>query len=170
MAGTSHTHSYALSLGSNRPLSGKRSPARLLREAMERLEEIGRVSHASLLFTTPPLGPSRRLFTNGALLLETTLEPEALLRELQTLERRMGRRRFRRWGERSMDIDIILWSGGRWASPSLSIPHPAFQGRGFVLKPLLGIASKWRDPRSGLTVRHLYHRLTKARTKDTARG
>src|SRR5690606_13281203 len=98
MPGTSHLHSYALSLGSNRPLSADRPPARLLREVTERLAEIGRTRCASPLFTTPPLGPSRRLFTNGALLLETALPPEELLRELQKIERIMGRRRFRRWG------------------------------------------------------------------------
>jgi len=170
MPGTSHLHSYALSLGSNRPLSADRPPARLLREVTDRLAEIGWTRCASPLFTTPPLGPSRRLFTNGALLLETALPPEELLRELQKIERIMGRRRFRRWGVRTMDIDIILWSGGRWESPRLSIPHRAFRTRGFVLKPLLSIVPKWRDPRSGLTVRHLHGRFMKARTKDAARG
>ncbi|BAV63621.1 2-amino-4-hydroxy-6-hydroxymethyldihydropteridine diphosphokinase [Sphingobium cloacae] len=170
MPGTSHPYAYALSLGSNRALSASLPPARLLREAMERMGELGRVSHASPLFTTPPLGPSRRLFTNAALLLETSLAPEELLRALQELEQAMGRRRFRRWGARTIDIDIILWSGGRWASRSLLIPHPAFRTRDFVLKPLLSVAPQWRDPRSGWTVRHLGRRLMKAKTKDAAKG
>ncbi|ALR21120.1 2-amino-4-hydroxy-6-hydroxymethyldihydropteridine diphosphokinase [Sphingobium baderi] len=170
MPGTSHLHSYALSLGSNRPLSGNRPPAQLLSNAMERLADIGRTQLVSPFFTTPPLGPSRRVFTNAALLLETALSPEELLRELQKIERALGRRRFRRWGARSMDIDIILWSGGRWESPSLSIPHPAFRDRDFVLKPLLSVVPKWRDPLSGFTIRQLRARLLKAKTKDAARG
>ncbi len=170
MPGTTHLHLYALSLGSNRPLSRKRTSVRLLGEATESIARLGRVHAIAPLIATPPLGPSRRHFVNGALLLETALQPDALLCELQSIEQALGRRRFRRWGARSMDIDIILWSGGRVSSRWLSIPHAAFRIRNFVLHPLTAIAPKWRDPHSGLSVRHLHARLNKAAPKQAARG
>ena len=108
------------------------------------------------------MGPSRRVFANGALLMESDLPPDAMLTHLQRIERDLGRRRFRHWGARSVDIDIILWSGGRWDSRALHIPHPAFRQRDFVLTPLCAIAPGWRDPISGLSVRHLHARLRKA--------
>lgn len=155
-------HLYALALGSNRPLSSRRTPARLLAEAAAMIGDLGRVRAFSPLITTDPLGPSQRIFTNGAILVESALPPGDMLARLQRIERHLGRRRFRRWGARSMDIDIILWSGGRMAGRKLHIPHPAFRGRDFVLTPLAAIAPGWTDPVSGLATRHLLARLKKA--------
>ncbi|WP_375196024.1 2-amino-4-hydroxy-6-hydroxymethyldihydropteridine diphosphokinase [Sphingobium sp.] len=162
MAKTSTRHQYALALGSNRSLSARLTPKQLLREAVGRIAELGKVLAVSSVMTTPPLGPSRRVFANGALLVESDLPPAAMLASLQRIERNLGRRRFRRWGPRSVDIDIILWSGGRWNSRSLHIPHPAFPRRDFVLAPLCAIVPCWRDPISGLSMRHLHARLRKA--------
>jgi 2-amino-4-hydroxy-6-hydroxymethyldihydropteridine diphosphokinase len=58
-----------------------------------------------------------------------------------------------------LDLDIVLWSGGAWASPGLTIPHPRFRTRQFVLGPAASIAPTWRDPLSGLTLRQLAYRL-----------
>ncbi|MBA3837305.1 MAG: 2-amino-4-hydroxy-6-hydroxymethyldihydropteridine diphosphokinase, partial [Zymomonas sp.] len=88
-------------------------------------------------------------------IVETNEAPDALLARLKAIERGLGRRRGQRWGARVIDIDIILWSGGAWASPDLTIPHPAFRLRGFVLRPLAQIAPRWRDPVSGRTIRQL---------------
>ncbi|RYD41366.1 MAG: 2-amino-4-hydroxy-6-hydroxymethyldihydropteridine diphosphokinase, partial [Verrucomicrobiaceae bacterium] len=60
-----------------------------------------------------------------------------------------------------LDLDIVLWSGGIWVSPGLAIPHPAFRERGFVLSPAMDVAADWRDPVTGLKVRHLFARLTR---------
>ncbi|WP_420143521.1 2-amino-4-hydroxy-6-hydroxymethyldihydropteridine diphosphokinase [Sphingobium sp.] len=160
-------HIYALALGSNRPLSARRTPARLLTEAAMRIGAIGTVRGIAPILSTPPLGPSARRFANGALLVETALPPPAMLAALQKIENHLGRRRHRRWGARSMDIDIILWSGGMWPpafrhSRTLMIPHAACRDRGFVLTPLLAIAPDWRDPVTGLSIRHLHARLQKA--------
>jgi 2-amino-4-hydroxy-6-hydroxymethyldihydropteridine diphosphokinase len=54
-----------------------------------------------------------------------------------------------------LDLDIVLWSGGAWSSPDLTVPHIAFRERGFVLDPAAAIAPAWRDPVSGLTLRQL---------------
>lgn len=158
----SDPHLYVLALGSNRPLSARLTPARLLDAATALIGEQARVLRVSPILSTPPLGPSARRFANGALLVESTLPPPAMLAFLQTIENRLGRRRYRRWGARSVDIDIILWSGGRWTSRALTIPHAAWRLRSFVLTPLLAIAPDWRAPRTGLSVRHLHARLQKA--------
>ncbi len=143
--------SYALALGSNRRgLHG--GPSQSVRAA---LAAIGGVVAVSAVIETVPVGPSQRRFANMAAIVETIEAPDALLARLKAIERGFGRRRGQRWGARVIDIDIILWSGGIWASPGLTIPHPAFRLRGFVLRPLAQIAPAWRDPVSGRTIRQL---------------
>ncbi|AOH83652.1 7,8-dihydro-6-hydroxymethylpterin-pyrophosphokinase [Sphingomonas panacis] len=146
--------SYALALGSNR--RGRHgSPAAELRAAIAGIARLGRVRAVAPVFDTAPLGPSSRRFANSAVLLETPLDPPALLAALKAIERGFGRRRGQRWGARVIDLDIILWSGGRVRLPKLVIPHPAFRARRFVLDPLAQIAPLWRDPQSGHTIRQL---------------
>lgn len=170
MVKTSILHSYALALGSNRPLSRKRAPRRIVQEAIERLGKIGRVLATGPVLMTAPIGPSSREYANSALLIESRLPPTAMLRALKTIEAELGRRRHRRWGARTIDIDIILWSGGRWSHRSLHIPHRAFRTRDFVLSPLVHVAPRWTDPLSGLSVRHLRARLRKAAPLPRPRG
>ena len=74
---------------------------------------------------------------------------------MKALERAYGRRPGRRWGPRVLDLDIILWSGGAWGERRLTVPHPRFRERDFVLVPLVQVAPGWRDPVSGLSVRQL---------------
>ena len=62
-----------------------------------------------------------------------------------------------------LDLDVILWSGGPYAEPGLTIPHPLFRIRDFVLAPAAHVAADWRDPVTGLTVRQLHARLTRPR-------
>ena len=163
-------HLYALTLGSNRPLSARRTPARLLDEASAHIARVASVLARSPTIETPPMGPSLRRYANAALLVESPLDPPAMLAALQSIEHDLGRRRFRRWGARSIDIDVILWSGGAWNSRALTIPHRAFRVRPFVLTPLLSIVPGWRDPRSGLTIRHLAARLFARPVKAASRG
>ncbi len=87
-----------------------------------------------------------------------------VLDHLKRLEAHFGRRRGgRRWSARPLDLDILLWSGGMWASPGLGIPHSHFRTRAFVLAPLCEVAPAWRDPLSGLRVRQLKARLDRRR-------
>ncbi len=152
---TDHLHHYAVALGSNR--RGRHGgPAR---EVAAALAAIGGVQIASRVQTTAPLGPSIRRYANMVAIITSDEAPRALLVRLKSIERAFGRRRGRRWGSRVIDLDIILWSGGSWADQQLTVPHPAFRARGFVLDPLAGIAPDWRDPVTGLRVRHLQHRL-----------
>jgi len=167
MADTSRLYHYVLALGSNRALSARLTPARLLDAATAAIEaEAGRLIARAPALSSAPLGPSRRRYVNSALLIESPLRPDALLRRLQAIETRLGRRRHRRWGERTLDIDIILWSGGRWSERRLTIPHAAWRVRPFVLTPVAHIAPLWRDPVTRLTARHLLVRLTRGRVVD----
>ncbi len=117
------------------------------------------------MIETAPLGPSTRSYANAVALIYTDLDPPALLAHLKSIERAYGRRTGRRWGDRPLDLDIIGWSGGIWASRGLSIPHPAFRTRRFVLAPLVEIAPDWRDPVTRLTARQLLVRLDRKRPR-----
>ena len=128
---------------------------------MRDIAALGRVVARSPVIRTAPLGPTRRRFANAALVLDTPLAPEDCLDALKRLERRYGRRRGQAWGDRVLDCDIVLWSGGAHASPRLTIPHPQFRARSFVLAPAAAIVPAWRDPLTGLTIRQLHHRLTR---------
>ena len=119
------------------------------------------VVNASPVHITRPLGPGRRSFANAAVQIECDLDPPALLARLKAIEHAAGRRPGRRWGDRPLDLDIVGWSGGRWRSRVLSVPHAAFRSRDFVLAPLAQVAPRWRDPLTGLTPLHLLARLRK---------
>ena len=160
---------FAIALGSNRRHGTHGSPAEVVRAACDALAAEGlTIECLSTIRSTPALGPAGRGFANAALLASSTLSPPELLRRLKTLERRVGRRRGRRWGPRVLDLDILLWSEGCWEGPGLVVPHPALRGRRFVLEPLAEIVPDWRDPVSGLTIRQLFARLQRRRPVDRA--
>jgi 2-amino-4-hydroxy-6-hydroxymethyldihydropteridine diphosphokinase len=147
-----HT-SYAIALGSNR--RGRHgAPADTVRAAAAAIGA-ARLSRVRL---TPALGPAGRGFANAVALVESELDPPALLAHLKQIEREFGRRRGRRWGPRVLDLDIVLWSRGAWGGDGLIVPHPEFRRRPFVLQPLAEIAPGWRDPITGATVRQLLFR------------
>jgi 2-amino-4-hydroxy-6-hydroxymethyldihydropteridine diphosphokinase len=153
---------YLVALGSNVRHHRYGRPDRVLRAALAALP--GRIEAASPIIASPPLGPSRRRYANAALVLRSPLAPEALLDEFKAIERAFGRcRGGQRWSSRVLDLDIVLWSGGAWASADLTIPHPAFRTRKFVLGPASAIAPDWRDPVSRLSLRQLLARLMRPR-------
>lgn len=145
------TYRYAIALGSNR--RGRHGSPEA--EIAAALAALGGVVAVSPLLRTPPLGPSKRRFANAAALIESDEDPPALLARLKAIERGFGRRRGRSWGARVIDLDIILWSGGAWGGPELTVPHAAFRERDFVLRPLLAVAPGWRDPVTGRSVRQI---------------
>ena len=98
---------------------------------------------ASPVEETAPLGPvPQGPYLNQMLLVETTLEPRALLDALLLVEASLGRIRLERWGPRALDCDIVLWHGRRVDEPGLTVPHPELPRRDFWLRELaaLGIA------------------------------
>ena len=156
-------HVYAIALGSNRRHDRHGSPRHVLLAAIGALSAHGTITAQSPIIATSALGPAGRGFANAALLMETLLDPPALLHHLKRIERAFGRRRGRRWGARVLDLDILLWSGGAWTgrAPALLIPHPHLARRRFVLDPLVTIARDWRIPATALHVRHAHARLTR---------
>ena len=155
------TQRYLIALGSNMRVPGIGAPRQVLTAALAALEAQGlQIDAASAIMTSAPLGPSRRHYANAAVIISCLHQPPELLARLQTIEQAFGRRRRgRRWGARPLDLDIVLWSGGSWAQQWLTIPHPAFRARTFVLRPAAAIAGRWRDPMTHRTLRQLAARL-----------
>ena len=168
------SHRYVLALGSNVPHHRFGRPREVLRAAIASLEKNGlMVERVSPFMRSDPLGPSRRHYTNAAVLVSCGEEPRDLLTILKVIEHQFGRKRGgKRWGARVLDIDIILWDGGTWSCETLTVPHVSLRERDFVLRPAAAIAPDWRDPISGLKVKHLFSRLTRTRQmpSDPARG
>ena len=156
---------YLIALGSNVRHVRHGPPERVLGAALTALEREGlKILASAPVIRSAPLGPSRRRYANGAALIEAKKGPGELLDLLKAIERRFGRTRGgQRWASRVLDLDIVLWSGGAWSSPGLSVPHPAFRQRTFVLAPALAIAPDWRDPLTALSLRQLHARLTRPR-------
>jgi 2-amino-4-hydroxy-6-hydroxymethyldihydropteridine diphosphokinase len=159
------TRLAAIALGSNLASEwGDR--AANLREAVRRVEPLGKVRAVSSFRDTAPVGYiDQPNFLNAAMLLETDLEPLELLRALLAVERAMGRDRALAIakGPRVIDLDLLLMddvvlvsargpSAEEDHQPDLTLPHPAMAQRRFVLEPLAEIAPDWVDPLSGLTV------------------
>lgn len=158
MAGA--THLYAIGIGSNRRHGRFGRPAGVVEAAIARLDEDFGLFDASPIVLNPALGNAGREFANAVALIESALDPPELLGQLKAIEREFGRRRGRRWGSRVLDLDLIAWSGGKWRSRGLIVPHPAAASRAFVIGPFAAIAPGWRLDGT-LSVRHLARRLTR---------
>ncbi|MYL98596.1 2-amino-4-hydroxy-6-hydroxymethyldihydropteridine diphosphokinase [Novosphingobium sp. FGD1] len=161
------SHRYLVALGSNVRHGRHGAPRRVLAAALQVLG-LGecRVLAASRIIETAPLGPSRRRYANAAAVVRSSEDPEAFLDSLHEIEQDFGRRRLgRAWGARVLDLDIVLWDGGAYATSQggLVVPHQAFRSRRFVLDPAVTIAGEWRDPLTHMSIRQLQARLTKRR-------
>ena len=163
--GQSELDLYLIALGSNQRHHRIGSPRKVIASALRALGSAGGEAIAvSPLITSRPVGPSQRDYINGAALVSSTHTPHAMLAALQEIERLHGRdRRGQHWRARTLDLDIVLWSGGVVEDFDLTIPHPRFRERDFVLGPAAAIAPRWRDPKTTLTLRQLYARLTRRR-------
>jgi 2-amino-4-hydroxy-6-hydroxymethyldihydropteridine diphosphokinase len=119
-------------------------PVRAMATALKALNERDdcRVVAVSRLYRTPPWGKTdQSFFYNACAILDTRLDPEALLTLCLEIEREMKRVRNERWGPRTIDIDILTYGEVEKSLPSLELPHPRMTERGFVLMPLADIAA-----------------------------
>lgn len=109
-----------------------------LRQALERLEEVGLVRASSFRETDPVGVTDQPKFLNAAAELATDLSPRELLERLLEIERELGRDRAteRRWGPRVIDLDLLLFGEEAIDEPGLTVPHPRLADRRFVLQPL----------------------------------
>ncbi|MDH5516590.1 MAG: 2-amino-4-hydroxy-6-hydroxymethyldihydropteridine diphosphokinase [Gammaproteobacteria bacterium] len=115
------------------------NPGQQIRHALRELSELesSRLLKDSGLFKSPPLGPQDQPdYLNAVALLQTELEAESLLDHLQAIENRHGRVRSRRWGERTLDLDILLYGDKQIHTARLTVPHIGLAEREFVLYPL----------------------------------
>lgn len=127
---------YIISMGSN--LGASRT---ILKEAMATLEEKGcHIEKKSSLYRTPPWGKTDQPdFFNAVLLVDFRGTPEALMALLLWVEKQFGRTRDIHWGPRTLDLDILYGENIKIHSDFVTIPHPFFWDRLFVLVPLADI-------------------------------
>lgn len=154
-----------IALGSN--LTGPWGTPRetLIRAIGEMLHYNIRILSVSTFIETAPYGVTNQPdFVNAVISVRTALSPESLLRALHQLEARAGRKRLKRWGPRTLDLDILDYNGqirksARTDIKPLVLPHPGIAQRSFVLMPLVEIAPRWKHPISrqsaALTLRQL---------------
>lgn len=132
-------HKTFIGLGSNLGDSEQ-----ILREAVEKLRELGVVS-VSKLYQSPPMGPQDQPnYHNAVAQLITDLAPLALLDALQSIENESGRVRSRRWGERTLDLDLLLYAEKNIINERLTVPHIGILERDFVVIPLLDLDSEFK--------------------------
>ena len=142
-----------IALGSN--LGDKKDN---LLQALSLLKTHGiKVCKVSDFIITKPYGVTDQPdFLNGVTEIDTSLPPEDLLTVLLQVEREMGRKRLRRWGERNIDLDLLLYDERVVDLPRLKLPHPDMQNRPFVLQPLAQIAPEALHPLLKKTIKELW--------------
>lgn len=162
-----------VALGSNRS-SEQGTPREVVEKGIAALANyFGVIRASSPLYITPAFPPgSGAPYINAVVRLETDLDPQAVMSALHGIEARMGRTRKKRWGARTLDLDLIamgdlvlpdpqthdIWralplSEQMTRAPDLLfVPHPRVQERAFVLVPLADVAPNWVHPALGQSV------------------
>jgi len=121
--------------------------------AVVSLDELGKVTKASSLYETKAWGKTDQPdFVNAVALLETDLDPRALLAALKAMETRLGRVPGERWGPRAIDLDILTYDDELVENADLTIPHARMAERAFVLVPLAEIDERYAPLRDALRV------------------
>lgn len=131
-------------------------------KALEILEKTaGNITAKSSLYETAAWGIEEQPdFLNMAVCLETTLEAPTLLRTILETEEILGRHRTVKWGQRTIDIDILFYNQDVITLPQLTIPHPFIQKRRFALVPLNEIAPMYTHPILHKTITTLLNECT----------
>jgi 2-amino-4-hydroxy-6-hydroxymethyldihydropteridine diphosphokinase len=127
-----------IGLGSN-----LEQPVRQVTDAIEELKQLPgtRLAACSRLYRSRPMGPADQPdYINAVAMMETELEPGQLLDRLQAIEHRHKRIRGRRWGARTLDLDVLLFGDRVIETARLLVPHPGISERAFVLYPMREIA------------------------------
>lgn len=137
-------HKAFVALGSN-----QENPVNQLITAFDEISKLTKTTliAKSHLYQSLPMGPQDQPnFINAIVLIETELQPHELLTELQSLEQKHHRVRKIHWGPRTLDLDIIFYDNEKINTDRLTVPHPGFAVRSFVLKPMQDIAPDFITP------------------------
>ena len=125
-----------IALGSN-----LNNPLEQLKQAVFFLRKFANNVEISPFYGSKPLGPQDQPdYVNAVVKMETDLGAPELLDELQRIENRQGRVRLRRWGERTLDLDILLYGDERIDDERLTVPHIEMKNREFVIVPLYDLS------------------------------
>lgn len=116
----------------------------------------GKILQTSAVYETAAWGKEDQPdFLNMAVCIETILTPAELLQGIQHIEKELGRQREVKWGQRTLDIDILFFNDTVIRQPDLIVPHPFMQERRFALAPLNEIAPRLLHPVFGKTIQQL---------------
>jgi len=118
-------------------------PVAQLREAAQRLRDtvgLHSVQLSPIYFSAPVGVVDQPRFANAAVRLETTLTAHELLAVCHSVERAMGRVRTVRWGPRTIDLDLIFFGTLHLSDEALTLPHPRWSERAFVVQPIYDLA------------------------------
>ncbi|MFQ5708177.1 MAG: 2-amino-4-hydroxy-6-hydroxymethyldihydropteridine diphosphokinase [bacterium] len=129
-----------------------------LQEALSQISNLSQtvIDDYSSVYETKPVGYAQQAdFLNMVVEISTDSPPQPFLCEVQEIEKRLGRVRGRRWGPRTIDIDILYWGRELVNTHDLTIPHAEVENRRFVLQPLNEIASYFKTPPRQQVVKHL---------------
>jgi 2-amino-4-hydroxy-6-hydroxymethyldihydropteridine diphosphokinase len=124
-------------------------------------DRIGQIVHQSAVYESDSWGnEDQPAFLNQVIHVDTPLEPRELLNQCLAIELHFGRVRKTRWGNRSLDIDILYYNNLLMNDSGLKLPHPCRLTRRFVLTPLAEIAAVEVDPIEHKTIRELLLQCT----------
>ena len=146
-----------IALGSNLNM-----PIQQLKLAIQTMADLPdtEIKKVSSLYQSQPLGPQDQPdYVNAVACLETGLSPLALLDALQNIENEQGRIRLRRWGERTLDLDILLYDNQIIHNEHLTVHHHDMQNREFVIVPLYEISPELILP-DGVSLQQLVKRFS----------
>ena len=148
-----------LSLGSN--LGDRISHIQQAVSSLSMLENVQIIKTSSFYETEPWGNKNQNWFVNACVALDTTLTPLDLLKECQRIEMQLGRMRINeeKWGQRAIDIDILMYDNEIISDNALTVPHPYFHLRAFVLVPMLEVKSDLVHPVFNKTISELYDEL-----------
>ncbi|MEC7832888.1 MAG: 2-amino-4-hydroxy-6-hydroxymethyldihydropteridine diphosphokinase [Pseudomonadota bacterium] len=143
-----------IALGSN-----QNNPIYHIQKGMKEINHLNNthIVRRSSLYSSKPLGPKNQPdYINAVIKIETSLKPEELLKSLQSIENLHHRKRIKKWGPRTLDLDILIYDNLEINSDRLTIPHPDMTKREFVLIPLLEITNyRFNIPKYGKLVHYL---------------